>query len=216
MRRADVAGLRLPLAVAVIAGLLAVWLVRSEIDRASMQGGEPVTVLVANQRLDAGVAIDDGATATQLSERMIPAEYAPVDAIGSRDELIGATLVSGVEAGAIITRPLLAQRADATDHKLRKRERAVSVGVRAAPDGAVIVAGDRVDLIASGFDGAPSSELLLSGAQVLAANESDEKPGVQRLTLRVAAEQSAGLVRADVFARELRAIKLEARSRRNG
>lgn len=216
MRRVRGNGLMLPLAVAIVAGLLAVWLVRSEIDRASMRGGEPVTVLVANQRLAAGAAIGSDAMAAQLGERSIPGDYAPVDAIGGRDELIGATLVSGVDAGTIITRPLLAKSVSAAGHKLRERERAVSVGVRAAPDGAVIVAGDRVDLIASGFDGAPNSEMVLSGAQVLAASESDEKPGVQRLTLRVAAEQSAGLVRADVFARELRAIKLDARSRLSG
>lgn len=205
-------GLALPLLVALVAGLLAAWIVRNQIDRAATAGGAPVTVVVANAPIEAGAPIAAEELDALLVERTLPSDFAPVDAIAAREGLVGAKLVAAVEAGAILTTPLIAGRRSDPAHRLRPGERAVSIDVRSAPDGAVLEAGDRVDLIASGFDGAPSSELLLSGGQILAAITSGEKPGIQRITLRVAADQTAGLVRADVFAREVRAIRLSART----
>lgn len=208
--RAGLGGLALPLVVAIAAGVLAVWLVQQQIDRAAARGGPPVTVLVATEPIAAGTVISGDPTTDRIGERSIPRDFAPVDAISSWEELTGATLSSNVAAGAFLTDSILANSSSGTKLQLRKGERAVSVGARAAPDGTVLVAGDRVDLIASGFDGAPTSELVLSGAQVLSASESGERAGTQRLTLRIAASQSSAIVRADVFARELRAIKLSA------
>lgn len=214
MKRSPGDGVILPLAIALIAGVLAIWLVRDQVSRATALGGPPVTVLVASDRIEAGTALGADQINALVTERSLPSDYAPIDAINASDELIDTTLVASVDAGAVLTRPLLAVAGERTDHALRKGERAVSVGVRAAPDGTVLVAGDRVDLVASGFDGAARSEFALTGAQVLSANESGDKPGVQRLTLRVAAAQTAALVRADVFARELRAIKITGRGHR--
>lgn len=203
----------LPLAVALVTGLLAAWLVHREVDRAAAVGGAPVTVLVAVTGVAAGQVIRGEEVDSVFAERQIPTDFAPIDAVATREDLVDASLVATLEPGAIITRPLVKQAESAGEFTLRTGERAVSIGVRAAPDGTVLTAGDRVDLVASGFDGAPQSELVLTGAQVLVASESEEKPGVQRLTLRVAARQSAALVRADVFAREVRAIKVIAPAR---
>lgn len=201
-------GFALPLAVALVAGLLAAWLVDRQVDRAASAGGTPRTVLVASQSIDAGRVLRAEELETAFIKRSIPSDYAPIDAVSTHEEIVGVKLVAALEPGAILTQPLISRVDSKQEFSLRAGERAVSIGVRAAPDGTVLMAGDRVDLVASGFDGAPHSELVLAAAQVLVANESEDKPGVQRLTLRVAAGQSAALVRADVFAREVRAIQV--------
>lgn len=201
-------GVTLPLVIALGAGLLSAALVHRQLDRASAVGGAAVKVLVATQPVAAGHPLRREEVPALFTERAIPEDFAPLDAVADREKLIDSSLAVAVEPGAIITNPLIMRAASADNYKLRPGERAVSIGVRVAPDGVVLMAGDRVDLVASGFDGAAQSELVLSGAQILIASESEDKPGLQRLTLRVAARQAAALIRADVFAREIRAIKV--------
>lgn len=204
-------GIALPLAVALMAGVLAAVLFHRQVDRAATVGGRPVPVLQTAQRIEAGRVIRAEDVESFFAQRSIPSDFVPADAVATREELVGVSLIAALDQGAVVTRPLLNDTDIADEFTLRPGERAVSVGVRVAPDGTVLAAGDRVDLIASGFDGAPQSELVLASAQVLVANESESKPGVQRLTLRVRARQAAPLVRADVFAREVRAVKVSSK-----
>jgi hypothetical protein len=60
-------------------------------------------------------------------------------------------------------------------------------------------------LLSSGVGGANQTSLLLSGAEVLAIDAA-ARGDQARITLRTTAEQAIALIRADVFARELRAV----------
>jgi hypothetical protein len=59
--------------------------------------------------------------------------------------------------------------------------------------------------MSSGTGGSQQTSLLLSGAEVVAVDDT-ARGDAQRITLRVAQSQAASVIRADVFARELRAI----------
>jgi Flp pilus assembly protein CpaB len=156
-------------------------------------------VLVAAVPIEAGKALTEQDVDSLFESRSLPHDVAPVDAISDRGELIGSRATGDVAAGAFATRPLFTSAARGSGFKLRASERAVSVEVLAAPDGATLAAGMRVDLLASGYSGANTTELLLAGAEVLAASEN-------RITIRVSAAQAPSIVRGDVFAKELRAV----------
>jgi hypothetical protein len=89
--------------------------------------------------------------------------------------------------------------------KLRPAERALTVDVVVSPTGQTHAAGNRIDLYASGFGGDQRTETLIAGAEVLAVAEGPQADRA-RATVRLASTQVAAVVRADVFAHELRAV----------
>lgn len=202
IRRASI-----PLAIAVASGLLAAWLVFDYANSVDGVNGATSVVLVADRTITRGQSFSEETLAEFVRTRVVPATYAPADAVTDEQELIGLQAVSDVGEGAYITRSVVASDERAGRFRLRRGERAVSVAVRAAPDGAELSAGTIVDLVASGLDGAPQSELLLRDAEILQSTEASGESADARITVRVAVGQVASLVRADVFARELRALK---------
>lgn len=202
VRRASI-----PLAIAISAGLLAAWLVLDYTSSVGSVDGETQTVLVANRPISQGQSFSDETLTRSVRTRVVPAAYVPVDAVTDEQELIGLHTVTEVAEGAYITQALITSDQREDRYRLRRGERAVSVDVRAAPDGAELPAGTIVDLVASGLDGAPQSELLLRGAEVLQSTATPGDDTDSRITVRVAIGQVATLIRADVFARELRALR---------
>lgn len=189
--------------------LLAAWLTFGYAGRAERRDGPRVAVLVAPAGLKAGAVIDEtGAAALEI--RAVPKRFAPPDAIADAVDVIGARSLAPVAAGGFVTRSLLAGGTDAQPgFKLRSGERALTVEVIVSPSGETLAAGDRVDLYASGFGGDQRTTELIAGAEVLAAEEASQ-PSRMRATLRLADAQVASVIRADVFARELRAVVARA------
>lgn len=161
------------------------------------------SVLVAAAPFERGAQL--GADA-QLALRAVPERFAPPDALSDPSEVVGERLLTAIPAGAFVTRSILSGAAESADRfKLRRSERAVSVEAVVSPVGETLSAGDRVDLVASGFGGDQSTISLISGAEVLDVAEGSTA-GRTRPTLRLASDQVSGVVRADVFAHELRAV----------
>lgn len=161
------------------------------------------SVLVAAAPLERGAELGEGA---QLVLRAVPDRFAPPDAVSDPADALGERLETAIPAGAFVTRSILGGAAESTGRfKLRRTERAITVEAVISPGGETLSAGDRVDLLASGFGGDQSTVSLISGAEVLDVAEGSAE-GRARPTLRLASDQVVAVVRADVFARELRAV----------
>ncbi|MGK2878112.1 MAG: hypothetical protein ACSLFF_05995 [Solirubrobacterales bacterium] len=188
---------------AVGCALLAGWLSFSYTGGAVRDDGPMRAVLVAETPLEQGMKlVAEGALAT----RSVPARFAPPDALGDPSEAIGEHLQAAVPVGGFVTRSMLSGGdAAAPRFKLRAAERAITVDAIVSPSGESLAAGDRVDLYASGFGGDQRTTTLISGAEVLAAEEG-AAAGRMRATVRLSRDQVAAVVRADVFAHELRAV----------
>lgn len=198
------AHVRFAIAAAVCA-IAAAWLTFGYAGRAEKRDGPSVSVLVAPGGLEAGAAIDEAAAAA-LTTREVPARFAPPDAIGDPVDAVGAHVLAPVAAGGFVTRSVLSGGADGqSGYKLRASERALTVEVIVSPQGSTLAAGDRVDLFASGFGGDQRTTELITGAEVLSAEDSAQSSRT-RATVRLADSQVAAVIRADVFAHELRAV----------
>lgn len=170
--------------------------------------GPRVPVVVTGDALAAGLRIDERAT-TALRVAQMPEEFAPPDAVGDPAELVGARLRVELPAGAAITQSSISAPGGGGGYRLRRGERAVSVQAKVSPAGREAAVGDQVDLFASGVGGSQQTLSLISGAEVLAVDEA-AAAGKTELTLRLASAQVGPVVRADVFARELRAVLAKA------
>lgn len=160
-------------------------------------------MLVAAAPFERGAEL--GADA-QLALRAVPDRFVPPDALSDPAEAIGERLQAAIPAGAFVTRSILSGADESAGRfKLRRTERAITVEAVVSPVGEVLSAGDRVDLLASGFGGDQSTLSLIAGAEVLDVAEGSAA-GRARPTLRLASDQVAAVVRADVFAHELRAV----------
>jgi Flp pilus assembly protein CpaB len=192
---------------AVAAGacaLIAAWLTFSYAGGAGDRDGPRVDVLVAPAGLKAGASVD-AAAAAAMQVREVPARFAPPDALASPEDAIGTRALAGVVPGGYVVRSLLSGGSESRSaYRLRAAERAVTVEVAVSPAGTALSAGDRVDLFASGFGGDQHTDELIAGAEVLTAE--DGEGSRTRATLRLAATQVASVIRADVFAHELRAV----------
>lgn len=188
---------------AAICALAAASLTFGYSGRSERAGGPPISVVVAPQGLKAGEAIDEASAA--LATRRIPSGYAPPDALTDPVEAAGARVVAPVAAGGYVTQSVLGGGDSGGAFKLRAGERALTVDAVVSPSGSTLEAGDRIDLFASGFGGDQRTTELISGAEVLAAEEGAQA-GRARATLRLLSSQVAPVIRADVFAHELRAV----------
>lgn len=190
-------------AAAAACALLAGWMALSYTGSAAREAGPTRSVLVAAAPLERGTEL--GADA-QFAVRRVPERFAPPDALSDLADAIGERLQVSLPAGAFVTRSMLSGgEGAASGLKLRSGERALTVDVVVAPTGESLVAGDRVDLYASGFGGNQQTEALIAGAEVLAVTEGAQADRA-RPTIRLATAQVAAVVRADVFAQELRAV----------
>lgn len=188
---------------AVLTGLAAAWLVIEYTGSVERRYGRPLQTLIASQAIARGAVISN----EMLAARDVPEEFVPADAVKSIEARGVARAAADISAGAYLTESLLVTGSAASaGYKLRRSERALSVDAKISPDGATVHAGAIVDLFASGFGGLTQTQLVLAGAEVLAAEDSSAAQEQQRLTLRVASSQAAVVIRSDVFARELRAI----------
>ncbi|MBJ7355303.1 MAG: hypothetical protein JHC98_10815 [Thermoleophilaceae bacterium] len=188
---------------AAVCALLAGWLVLSYTASAERKAGPGQKVLVAAAPMRSGAEVGVDA---QLTVRTVPARFAPPDALGDPAEAVGQRLQVALPAGAFLTQSMLSGGADSAPRfKLRSGERAVTVDVVISPIGEPLEAGDRVDLYASGFGGDQQTEALIEGAEVLTVAEGGQ-PDRSRPTVRIETGQVAAVVRADVFAHELRAV----------
>lgn len=169
--------------------------------------GPLVDVVVADAPLAGGEAITEAELGT-LRVVSMPRRWAPPDALGDPVDALAARPQVDLPAGIALSRSLLIAEGGQPRWRLRSGERALSVEAVVSPDGEQLAAGSLVDLYASGFGGSQLTSQLISGAEVLAAGEEEgEGRAKQRFTLRLAAGQVAHVIRADVFAHELRAIK---------
>lgn len=188
---------------AAICAVLAAWLTLVYTGRATKQTGPVRSVLVASAPLERGAEL--GADAP-LALRAVPGRFAPSDALSDPADAIGERLQTAIPTGAFVTRSILSGADQpAGRFKLRRSERAITVDAVVSPAGESLQAGDRVDLLASGFGGDQSTVSLIAGAEVLDVAEGSGV-GRARPTLRLASDQVAAVVRADVFAHELRAV----------
>lgn len=191
---------RAMLVVALTAGVIAAILVQRQVAGAQRAAGPNVQVLVSTTALEPGALVEDPSV---FEVRSQPARYSPADALAVPDEALGRRLATRLAAGAYVTESMFAE-ADGGGLRLRRGERALTVDARIAPNEAEATAGMRVDLIASGIGGSTESEMLVTGAELLAISEAGD--GKNMLTLRLSAGQTLRVARADVFARELRAV----------
>ncbi len=198
---------RLLLAAIVCAVIAGVLTFRASGERPAE--GATRSVVVSSSAIASGSQLDERAISNFKTSR-IPARYAPPDAISDSVDALGSRVLVDLPAGAVLTQAVLASGGSADQFKLRAGERAVSVEVVASPSEHVFVAGETVDLLASGFGGDQRTSHLIAGAEILAVVEGSA-PGKPRLTLRLAATQVSPVVRADVFAHELRAVQVPAR-----
>lgn len=190
---------------AVVCAALAGVLAYSATDGAERGEGPRVSALMAGTALAAGTAVDS-AEGDDLVVREIPARYAPPDLLNDPAEAAGTRLRSDLPQGSYLTQSLLSGGAGAADaYRLRNGERAITVEVVVSPSAGELSAGDRVDIYASGLAGSQNTNELVTGAEILAV---DGEAGASRprLTVRLATEQVAAVIRGDVFARELRAV----------
>lgn len=188
---------------AAVCALLAGWLTLDYTGRANRQSGPMRSVLVAAAPFERGAEL--GADA-ELAIRSVPDRFVPPDALSDPADAIGERLQAAIPAGAFVTRSILSAAGEPDSRfKLRSSERAISVEAVVSPAGAMLSAGDQIDLLASGFGGDQRTVALIDGAEVLDVAEGSAA-GRARPTLRLASDQVAAVVRADVFAHELRAV----------
>lgn len=191
-------------AAAIVCGLLAAWLTWGLAASGGEVAGPRITVPVVVEALDRGEPITADAAAS-LDSVEVPRSQAPADAFENPADVVGARPLVDLAPGTWLTSAVISGgEAAAVGYKLRKGERAITVDVVVTPKDRQLAVADRVDLLASGFGGDDRTQLELAGADVLAITEGAS--GRSLATVRVAAAQAPRIVRADVFAKELRAV----------
>lgn len=168
------------------------------------------TIIVARQPLPAGFLIDEGAAATVLAGA--PAAVQGLRGVFSDpSELIGRRVTAPVGAGEPLSDAALGGAEGSGPAPLRIGERAVAVPLSTAGGSAAgLVAGSRVDVVASTGEGlAGTSALVVADAEVLAvaAPAADDLAGGSgEALLRVSSPQALRVTAALNFAREVRLL----------
>lgn len=198
--------------VAIVTGTAAAWAVDSRMTTVDRERDPMVAVRVATARIPRGTLLGAAALDELTVVKRVPRAFAPADRVGEEGGLDGARTSVDLEPGAFLTGSVLAIEGDEAVPRFRMRadERAVTVAATIGPDGGQVVPGDRVDVLAAGVGGAATVELIVEGAEVLDATAGTGGAGGAapraRLTLRVSSRQAAELVRAEAFAKEVRAL----------
>jgi pilus assembly protein CpaB len=172
---------RLPLAskvfagLAIACGLTALLLVRgmeSRFAAAHPATGSPVAVVVAATNAARGSVVSAGMVRIQR----IPRTYAPPGALTTAEQVVGRVLVSDVAAGEVLTRTRVsAGVAGPVAALVPPGLRAMSVVVVATARD--LRAGDHVDLLAAFGGGAPHTETVAEGLEVLRVADAGRSSG---------------------------------------
>ncbi len=181
-----------------------------------------VPVVVARAALPAGAAIP----ADRLTVRLVPARFAPRDALAAPAQAAGRRPAVPVPAGADVGAAVLdAEERAAPGAPVGRGERVAEVVAAASPE--LVVAGARVDVLVTreARPGAPGrTELVLEDVEVVAAapaadaSAAPDAPAATRVSasLRVSLRQAVFLAAAQGFARELRLLPRPPGDRRRG
>jgi Flp pilus assembly protein CpaB len=195
---------------AVVFALLAALLTYRAASASDNQTGRLIPVVVAGEALKPGHALSE-ADAARFGQRQLPADAAPPDALSDPLDAIGRRPAIELPPGSLLTEAMFIGSGETgAKFRLRGGERALSLDVVVSPAGEQLVAGARVDLFASGLGGDQHTRALIAGAEVLRVQEGRNEAH-PTITVRLATAQVASAIRADVFARELRAVLLPSR-----
>ncbi len=197
-------------AISLISGIAAAWFVSDLLSAQDRRNGPLVRVLVAAAPIARGTRIDDVVLTEAVVGRNIPRAFLPAGGVKSTRELLGAVVAADIPTGAYLTANDVSPAGSVagSGFELRRGERAVTVDALVAPDGANLSPGIQIDLLASGIGGGSATELVIARAEVLAIGDLAGEPAERdtRITLRVSVEQVPAVIRADTFAKEVRAV----------
>lgn len=194
------------IAIAALAcGVAAAWLTWGLAKPGGAAAGPLVSVPVVVEALSRGEAITVDQAAALESVR-VPRSLAPADVLVDAADAVDARPLIDLPPGAWLTGTVIAggDQEATTGYRLREGERAITVDATVAPRDRQLAVGDRIDLLASGYGGDDRTRLEIAGAEVLETSGGDG--GRTLATLRIAATQAPRVVRADVFAKDLRAV----------
>ena len=211
------------LSLALACGGLAASEVGSRVREVEARVGAPVPVLVAARELEAGRELRRG----DIAIREVPERFAPPDALGVPDQVLGSVASAPLPRGAYVTAAALGGGVQEAPGGLRKGERAVEIAVAGGAGLAEAAGpGSRVDVLVSTSpgEGAGRSFLALEDVEVLdlaagapdaPAPEADaDRPAASATaTLRVTLRQAVYLTAAQNFAREVRLLPRPAGDR---
>jgi pilus assembly protein CpaB len=164
MRRRWPIGSKVLLAIAALAGAAAFVVVdasRGQLRALERVAGAPVPVVVAATHLSRGATL----SSSMLRAASVPVAFAPPGAVRDPAAIEGATLLTDVARGEPLTRTRVADDASGPVAAV------VPPGLRAVtvdpglPPGAV-VAGDRVDVLATYGGDRPHTETVASGLEI--------------------------------------------------
>jgi Flp pilus assembly protein CpaB len=170
-----------------------------------------VDVVVAGERIDRGAVVSP----SQLRVARLPEPYVPPGSIHDISKAAGRVLLAGLSPGEVVTENRLARvRAGPVASLVPRGLRAFAVPT-SLPRGAV-VAGDRVDVLATFASGQPHTEIVVESVEILLVLSSGHSPkdagGIgldaegagasapSTLVLLVAPEQEQRLAYARAFA----------------
>ena len=223
MRRRRLRGLALA-ASAMACGAAASAQVSARERELEARVGAPVEVVVARRDIGARTPVRERSAARLLEQRLVPARYAPPDALTTPADAVGLRTAVPIPAGAYLTAGLLAPpegQGPADGSPLGPGERAIELTVAGSDDLLAAPAGARVDVLVTteGPDGGGRTEVALEAVQLLAVRRADEalaegsgraaegpSRGALAATLRVPVRAAVFLAAADGFAREIRLL----------
>jgi pilus assembly protein CpaB len=203
-----------------VAGLLGVFaLIVNYVSEVEKQVGDKIVVLELTRPAKANEAISD----QMVTERTIPARWAPAAALRDRQRLIGVVAAADLEPKSILQEGMLV-----TPPEISEGEREVAILVDAATGVAgKVTPGGQVDVIASyaASEGDPQngvaarparSVVIVPGAKVIAVGTPREKPAttaadaqqnpgtVVPVTFALSKKQELRVAHAQVFAADVR------------
>ncbi|MBI4897944.1 MAG: hypothetical protein HY827_06215 [Actinobacteria bacterium] len=197
-------------AISLLSGVAAAWQVSDLLTAQHRRNGPLVSVPVAVAPIARGTRIDDAVLAESVTDRSVPRSFTPIGAVRSQRDLLGAVAAVDIPRGAYLTVADLSFTGSAggAGFKLRRGERAVTIDAVVAPDGTELSPGSEIDLLASGIGGGSDTDLVIERAEVLVAGDVGEATTTsrKRITLRVSASHLSAVIRADAFAKEVRAV----------
>jgi pilus assembly protein CpaB len=157
--------------------------------------GPGVAVVVAAREIGRGEVVSPGS----LEVGRVPVRYLPPGAVRTVDAAVGQVAVADLVAGEVVTEARVTSAGGPLAAVVPAGLRAVGVTV-AAPPGP-LVAGDRVDVLATYAGGQPHAETVVAGAEVVAVRDGGGDLGeTSTVMLLVAPEGAERLAFARSFA----------------
>lgn len=188
----------LMLSLSLACGGLAASEVKSRSAAVEQQVGVPVTVVTVRKDLKPGTEL----TAKLLATRVVPARYAPPDALTDAQAAVGLRTAGALGKGAYLTAGALdTQGADPEEARSGpgKGERAIELKVMTAQG---IAPGARVDVVVTTER---RTTLALEDVELLSLRAGDD--ATTQATLRVTVREAVYLTAAQNFAREVRLLQ---------